>query len=302
MKKLLPVLFLLFFQQSKAQVITGKVIDASNNRPLSYAIVLFSHQQRITYTDYDGAFSIIKDSLKQSDSIIIQYIGYERLAIAVNAIQNNAVYKLLPQTQNLQPVTVSNCRRTQDYIVNKRPGRIKQYIGPGPETRLIIIARYNNISGKKGYVRKISVLIDENITMQVPMRLHWYEWNVEQHMPGTELTDTSILVYPYRRGWNDFEIPAYTIPAPKDWVVFGLEFIYSPDYKSHYDSLKTQDEKLQWLSDMQNRWSLGMQYVKNEDESGFYIINNGDIAAYSKRYERYFIRPAIKFIITTCKD
>jgi hypothetical protein len=138
--------------------------------------------------------------------------------------------------------------------------------------------------------------------VQVPVRLHWYAWDVDAHMPGKELTDTSILVYPYQKGWNDFDIPSYTIPAPKDWIVFGLEFIYAPSYKQHYDSLKTDDEKLKWLSDMQNRWSLSMEYVRNSDESGFYIVNNGTLGSYSKRYERFFIRPALKFNITVCKE
>ena len=303
MKKIFPLLMLLFFQTARAQMITARVIDALNNKPLSYAIVLFSHEQRITYTDLNGFFSLSKDSLPKNDSIIIQFIGYQRLKVVASELRNNEVYKLTPEMQSLEPVIVSNCRNTQDYLLNKKTGRIRQYIGPGPETRLIIIARYDNISGVRGYVNQITVLINENVSqMQVPMRLHWYEWNAEQHIPGKELTDTNILVYPYTKGWNNFEIPAYTIPAPKDWIVFGLEFIYTPEYKQHYDSLKIQQEKLKWLNDMQNRWSLGMQYVKKEDESGFYMINNGEVTPYSRKYDRYFIRPAIKFRITACKD
>jgi hypothetical protein len=303
MKRLFPVLLLLFFHVANGQRISAKVIDASNDRPLSYAIILFHHQQKITYTDNDGYFSLPKDSLPANDTIIIQYIGYTQTAVTLNGLQNGAVYKLSPETQNLQPITVSNCRKTEEYVLNKTVGRIKQYIGPGPETRLIIMARYNNVTGVRGFINKISILIDEKSpNLQVPVRLHWYKWDAETHMPGEELTDTSILVYPYQKGWNDFDLPPYTVPALKDWIVFGLEFIYTPAYIQHYDSLKTQQEKIQWLSDMQNRWSLSMQYVKDSDESGFYIVNNGTVTPYATKYDRFFIRPALRFTIKICRD
>lgn len=303
MKKLFPVLLLLFFHSANGQRISARVIDESNNKPLSYAIILFHHQQKITYTNTDGYFTLPKDSLPNNDSIIIQYIGYQQTVVLFNDLKDGAVYQLNPQTLNLQPITVSSCRNTEEYVLNKTIGRIRQYIGPGPETRLVIMARYNNVTGVRGYISKVSILIDEKApNLQVPVRLHWYKWNADAHMPGEELTDTSILVYPYQKGWNDFDLPPYTVPAPKDWIVFGLEFIYTPAYIQHYDSLKTQQEKIQWLSDMQNRWSLSMQYVRDSDESGFYIVNNGPVTPYAKKYDRFFIRPALKFNIKICRD
>jgi len=302
MKNLFVVILLLCFQIANGQTITARVVDASNKKPLSYAIILFQYEQKIAYTDINGYFTLPADSLIKNDSITIQFLGYRKLSIGVRDLKDSMILKMMQEIQSLQPVTVSSCRNTKEYLLNKKTGRIKQYIGPGPETRLIIISRYNNISGMHGYIKKTSILIDEKtLALQVPVRLHWYEWNADTQKPGKELTDTNILVYPYTKGWNDFEIPDYTIPASKDWIVFGLEFIYTPEYKQHFDALKSEQEKLQWLNDMQNRWSLGMQYVRDENEGGFYMINNGAITPYSKKYDRYFIRPAIKFTIKACK-
>jgi CarboxypepD_reg-like domain len=303
MKKLFPLLLLLFFHAAEAQRISARIVDASNNKGLSYAIVLFDHKQKVTYSNADGFFSLSKDSIPANDTLLIQYIGFQQLEIRIQQFQNNAEYKLTPQMHTLESVIISSCRNTEEFQLNKNVGRIRQYIGPGPETRLIIIARYNNISGIHGYINRVSILFDEiTPNVQVPVRLHWYAWDVDKHMPGKELTDSSILVYPYRKGWNDFDVPPYTIPAPKDWIVFGLEFIYIPAYTDHYDSLKTNSEKLKWLNDMQNRWSLSMEYIKNSDETGFYIVNNGTLGSYSKRYDRYFIRPALRFNITVCRE
>ena len=303
MKRLFPLFLLFCFQIVKGQAITAKVIDASNNKPLSYAIILFQFQQKVVYTDPNGYFSLSLDSLNQKDSITVQYLGYGKLSVAIGNLNDGMVLKMIPEMLSLQPVTVSSCRNTDEHTLNKKIGRIKQYVGPGPEIRLVIISRYNNIYGTRGYVKKVSILIDEKaLTLQVPVRLHWYEWNTDAQMPDHELTDTNLLVYPYKKGWNDFEIPDYIIPLPSDWIVFGLEFIYTPEYKKHFDTLKSSQEKLQWLNDMKNRWSLGMQYVRDENETGFYMINNGAITRYNKKYDRYFIRPAIKFTVKVCTE
>ena len=56
MKKLLTLMLFSCFHIAHAQTITARVIDASNNRPLGYAIVLYHSQQRVIYTDVSGYF------------------------------------------------------------------------------------------------------------------------------------------------------------------------------------------------------------------------------------------------------
>ena len=303
MKRL--VLFLLtgcsFF--AKAQVNLPQVIDSFNNKPLAYAIVLYQNKQKVTYTDVNGFFNISKDSLKINDSVIVQYLGYEKYALKSQDIKNGLVIRMVRQEQSLQPIIVSNCPRFEAFTLNKKTGNIKQYIGPGPETRLIIMSRYYNNTGRNAFLKTVSLLFDKKSSnIQIPVRLRWYEWDNDSKMPGKELTDTSIIVYPYKEGWNDFEMPDKTIPFPKDWVVFGFEFIYPPDYAAQYKELKTDDQRIKWLNDLDHRWSLSMQNVDNADEGAFYILNNNNIAQYSKKFERYYMRPAAKFTILFCKE
>ncbi len=303
MKKVLLLIFIFYFNSLDAQSISARVIDGLSNKPLGFAIVLYNANQRVVYTDANGYFSLPVDSLTKDDSISVIFLGFNKFSAAVKDFKDGMIIKMVPVLQDLRPVTVTSCRNTETFTLNKRTGRIKQYIGPGPETRLVIMARYDNVSGVHGYLTRLSILIDEkSANMQVPVRLRWYEWNVDAHAPGKELTDTSILVYPYRQGWNDFELPPRAIPCPKDWLVFGLEFIYTPEYKKLYDLLQFNSEKLKWLNDMQNRWELSMQYVKDEDDCGFYILNNESIKRYAKKYDRYFIRPALKFDVEVCRD
>lgn len=302
MKKLSLIFFLFCFTIAKAQNLMPRVIDSLNNKPLAYAIVIYNHNLKVIYTDLNGFFTLQKDSLKTDDTLYIQFLGYKNIMLKATNIYNGLVIKMQPDVQSLQPVVVTNCARTEEYMLNKRTGRIKQYVGPGPETRLVIMARYYNVTGRNGYIKKVSVLFDEKSpNLRIPVRLRWYEWNNDTQMPGKELTDTSIIVYPYRQGWNEFEVPANTIECPKDWIVFGFEFIYPPEYATQYQQIRTTGEKLKWLNDIDHRWSLSMQYVDNVDEGGFYILNNADLAQYSKKYDRYFMRPAVRFTVVYCR-
>jgi len=303
MKRSLPVILLLFCQFTMAQTIKPRVVDSLNNKPLGYAIVVYSDNQKITYTDLDGYFTLQLDSLKKDDNITIQFLGYSKKILKAGSLYNGLTIKMSPDVQSLQPVIVTNCPRTEEFTLNKRMGRIKQYVGPGPETRLIIMSRYYNVTGRNGYIKRVNVLLDERSpNMKIPIRLRWYEWDTENKMPGKELTDTSIIIYPYKEGWNEFEVPDKTIQCPKDWIVFGFEFIYPPEYTEQYKKLGTATDKLKWLNDMGHRWSLGMQYVDNSDEGGFYILNNAGMMQYDKKYDRYFMRPAVKFTVLFCKE
>ena len=303
MKKLITVFLLLLGTLAKSQTITAKIIDSVSLRPLSYAIVIYHNNEKVIYSDISGHFTLALDSLTTNDNLEIQFLGFRKYHISKSSLYDGIVIKMSPEMQELNPVIVTNCRRFEEFTLNKKTVHIRNYIGPGPETRLVIISRYYNSTGRNSFVNKMSIYIDEKSpNLQIPIRLRWYEWDNEKRMPGKELTDTNIVVFPYKEGWNDFDIPANTINCPKSWVVFGIEFIYPSDYKLQYDTLKSGDDKIKWLSDMQNRWSLGLQYVTEEDEGGFYIVNNGSIQRYNKKYDRYFLRPAIKFTISFCKE
>lgn len=303
MKNWFFLFFFLIAYAAQAQTITGNVLDSATNKPLAYAIVIYNFQKSITYTDANGIFYIQKDSLTQNDSVSIQFVGYKKILIAASSIKNGSTFMLAPEVNVLNPVIVYACRKTRDYEINRRIGRIKHYIGPGPETKFIVLAKYNNTSGRNGYVSAVQIFLDQpSPDFKVPIRFRWYQWDATNKKPGRELTDTNIIVYPTQDGWNNFALPAYVVTAPKDYIVFGLEFIYPTEYKQEYTMLKSAADKIKWLTNMQHRWSLGMQYSNNESDAGFYSINNGPFSSYNQRDDRYYMRPALILTITACAE
>jgi len=304
MRKILLLIFIFIAGHVHAQTITGTVFDEAQKKPVAYAIVIYSNHKKIVYTDSTGFFSLPKDSLSLDDTVFIENVGYKTVWIPVKKMIDATDYYLITEENILKPVFITACKKTKDFDINKRVGRIRQYIGPGPEYKLIILAKYENNSGNPGYMHSFSIYLEEpDKTHALPLRLRWYEWDVINQKPGKELTDTNLIVHPYKKGWNTFDIPDYTIFFPAQELVLGVEFIYSPEYNKEYAALTSSAEKLKWLADMKNRWALGMQYVKDNSDGGLYMVNNvTNPIPYGQRFERYYIRPALKFSIKVCVE
>ena len=294
---------LLFSLTASAQQITCKVADASTGAALPYATVIFKRTNQFLYTDSSGEFSFTKDAAFNTDSIVVEYLSYASLTLRGNELTDGYIIKLQPQVNQLQNVTVISCNNWKTIRVNKMPGKAKEYIGPGPETRIIIITRFTNTQNLTGYINNIEFYAGSFIDKaQVPVRIHWYNWNVATNMPGEEITSTNIIVYPSHKGWNKFTLPDKTIYYANEGVVLGLEFIYPVEYKKQYASFKDNTQKINWLNDMNHRWSLGMQTTRTATDGTFFIMNNEAVAAYSKKSDYHYLKPAIRIMIQTCKQ
>ena len=303
MKRLIIIALALVYIKADAQQITGKVVDAITNKPLGYANVFINYKNKLLYTDSLGNFSIPQDSLNKKDSIYIQYLGYKNLAFAIERLSTVNIFRMVSQSQELEPVVVTNCRRFKDYSINRRVGKIKEYIGPGPETKFVIIGRYLSGRDAEGFIKQLEIYAGNfNANIHVPVRLHWYAWDSLENSPGKELTSSNIVVYPYQQGWNSFVLPTNSIYFSGGGIAIGLEFIYPVEYMQQYNSLPTIDAKAAWLMDMNNRWSIGIQVTKDANQTGFYQLNNLAIRKYNSRGRGLFIKPAVRFTVAKCLE
>ena len=83
MKKLLILVVGFLFSVASAfaqSVITGTVMDAELNAPLSGANVIESGTSNGTMTDFDGKFSI--ETTANSGSLVVSYIGYQSMTVS----------------------------------------------------------------------------------------------------------------------------------------------------------------------------------------------------------------------------
>lgn len=300
--RLITVLLTLSCIHSFAQDIRCKVIDSTTGKPLTYATIIYSNNSKITYTDSLGYFLLEKDSVDVNDKVSIEFLGYDKRSFVIRELLSLNEIKLHQSTNVLAPVVVQSCKKLTQIVLNKRVGNIKQYVGPGPETRFIIIARYLNNKGRTGYIDNINLLMNETTSnFKVPIRLHWYEWDDVKRAPGKELTDTNLVMYATTKGWNNFSLPKNKIYFDFNNIVLGIEFIYPVEQIEQFRDLQTADQKLSWLQNMKNRWSLGLQQGETGDDGSFYIMNNDPIKKYGLPDQKVFYKPAVRFTVTTCK-
>src|SRR5580765_7123740 len=178
MKRLIVILFAGICVTAYSQQITCKVIDANSGAALPYATVMFKDSNQFFYTDSLGEFSFYRNAAINNDTVTVEYISYATAIIPQNTLSDGLIIKLQPETHELQNVTVTSCNKWKITTVNKIPGKAKEYVGPGPETRLIIISRFTNTKNLAGYIKEIEFYSGSFIEKaQVPVRIHWYKWN-----------------------------------------------------------------------------------------------------------------------------
>ncbi|NJN33111.1 MAG: carboxypeptidase-like regulatory domain-containing protein [Saprospiraceae bacterium] len=106
MRKLLKLLTL-FFALSYAQFaqaqykIKGQVIDSETNEPAIFANVMVKNTAMGAQTDTAGYYELTLSTLP--DSLIVSFVGYNRMAKAVNKtkVEQEINFSLRPETQNL---------------------------------------------------------------------------------------------------------------------------------------------------------------------------------------------------------
>lgn len=80
------ILCLCFVNAQGQQTVTGKVVSCQDNRPLAFANITLMHDLSGTITDENGEFQLLISSENSSDSIIISYVGFRRVKMAVATI------------------------------------------------------------------------------------------------------------------------------------------------------------------------------------------------------------------------
>ncbi|MGN1265158.1 MAG: carboxypeptidase-like regulatory domain-containing protein, partial [Muribaculaceae bacterium] len=91
-----------------AETISGIVVD-ENGECLPYSTIRIMRKPIATLGDAYGCFTIKSESINQSDTLSITYIGYEPMKLAVNGLKADSIqaFKLQPATNLLNEITVN---------------------------------------------------------------------------------------------------------------------------------------------------------------------------------------------------
>jgi hypothetical protein len=147
-KLLLSLILILAFAEAKAQIITGKVVGDTSDRPV--AATLITHSGYQTSNDANGNFKIHISGI--GDTIKVLAVGYQDYVFPVKDIkQDHLVIRLKTFPVMMKEVTITaernhkkdsiELRKEYGKVFNYQPPKIKDaFVGPPPNVPFAFVS------------------------------------------------------------------------------------------------------------------------------------------------------------------
>jgi len=88
-------------------LITGRLIDKKSKEPLPYGAIVYQQKSTGTVSNNDGYFTFSIYGANRSDSILISYLGYKPIKLAISQSIEIEKYELIPDDLELKEVVVT---------------------------------------------------------------------------------------------------------------------------------------------------------------------------------------------------
>jgi len=226
--KFLPglILFSLLSAQLHCQVITGKVLDSSNDDPLEYVSIGVVGTPLGTITNAKGEFGLEVKGQPGNATVRFSMIGFKAQAISLAELSNqkNAI-RLIVEPVKLAEVIVKpfsgklKKAGTPDF---SKPGQVCGWsgteFGKGSEIGLKIALGDQNVRLQSLHIRVCMQSFDSCL-----FRLHIRD--VVNDLPADELlSDNILLLITKRSGWADVDLQKYNLVFKGD-IALTIEWI-----------------------------------------------------------------------------
>lgn len=111
------LLFLIGFQITVAQSVSGRIIDSETGAPLSFADVEINDSNNIM-SNAEGAFTIPEKSADDATMLTVSFLGYYTQYLTVRDLKNsNGIVRLKPGAFELETIYISNASMNADSIM-----------------------------------------------------------------------------------------------------------------------------------------------------------------------------------------
>jgi hypothetical protein len=226
MKKLpFFVLFIFLNSHFYGQTITGKIISASDERPLIYASVGVIGTGFGTITNEDGKFNLEVKGLPVNSLVRFSMIGYKFQSYKVEELSNkDNILRLERETYKLSEVIVNPSGKlkkagTTSYTFRGGLcGWAGSQTGKGWE-----IGTKIELGDLPVMLKSLHIHVNAQSYDSTLFRLHIR--NIIENMPETELLKNNILLTLTRKtGWIDLDLSKYDLVFDGD-IILSLEWI-----------------------------------------------------------------------------
>ncbi|MFA8450193.1 MAG: carboxypeptidase-like regulatory domain-containing protein [Bacteroidales bacterium] len=123
--------------------LTGQIVDSGNGETLLGAnIYLKDNIQMGTTTDLEGNFKLILNSKYKNDTVVVSYLGYQKMLLPVNSLlSGNVTIKMNPEGKLLQGVTIRGQRLVATEFTKQTIKKIDIYLNPSAKDDPILAVK-----------------------------------------------------------------------------------------------------------------------------------------------------------------
>ncbi len=208
---LLLITFVSLNSFSQERHFFGKVVDKDKKTGIPFCVVKAKDRNEGVYTDENGRFSFTSntDSVK---AFIFYSLGYGRREVACAEFPNDSItVELQKEYTNLKEVVVVPDGKRRKILGKKKARHMSDcYQKYGEENAVFLRADHLN----NGYLKELFVYITDEGIPDTKFRMHVYEKDPVTNMPGTELTDSNLIVHANRGNeWVKADLGNKRIPV-----------------------------------------------------------------------------------------
>lgn len=229
---------ILFSNLSNSQTLEGILLDRNTKKPLELASVYFKESGYTIFSNSDGRFSI-EISVSKNEELIISSIGYEDLVVKLKEYskneENQAVFFLVPKTEQLEEIVISNEKIDYSWaktITSRRKPKKGFSFQFGTENVKLI----QNPYFKKGKIKKVILSLNKmaknrkspkwEIDYLTAYSIKFYSFDKKKQKPGKEIYYKNIIVEPENKTYNFIiDVDSLNIAFPVDGVCVGVEYV-----------------------------------------------------------------------------
>ena len=277
---------------------TIKVVDATNNTPISFADVYFPELNTGTTTDDNGYFEIKNISVKKIN-VQISFVGYRTLSTAIILSQKNIILKLEASHITLEDVTVSvpGGKLNTENIVAIENRKIKELYTSSPTNLSTAIAEIPGVeqitvgaSVGKPVIRGLSG--NRILTYSQGIRVENQQWGADH---GLGISDIGIGSVEVIKG------PASLLYGSD--ALAGIIYFVDEHYAKE-NSVETFLKSKYFSNNNQIQSSAGIKLNKNKfsfnvfgglNKSSDYMLPNYD-NVYNSRFEDKSLKASIGYV------
>lgn len=224
MKKyiILNVLFILvngLWAQERS--VTG-IVSNEQGMVIPFCQVSVKNKQQGVYANNDGTF--IVHAIEHKDTLVFSCVGYETSLLALSEQTPPLSIRLKQSMVKLDEVAITTSKKKTKtgQLYNKTKHEGNAFLGPGFETGLY----FKPVTKGDSWLKEIFIYISPLGLPDTKFRVHVYADDSLKKLPGSDITDSNLIVYGGPKGaeWIKIDLSQKYIPVQQG-IYITMEWV-----------------------------------------------------------------------------